>query len=278
MKLGDHFPYALLQLNQAQASQGLKTPEPKGWVPLRLYLFTLCIALCTSSQRQSLQLLPITLQSTSELMPHLLQVTVHTLQQGRQSGQPATSTGDCQDSHTHPHCTHTKAAALVPRATGCPRVMCHSTDNKRTQLLPTLLRCQRPTLRDGTECLVLDQGRFRQTEHTISRNGRQCRLDVRSLVPNCRQVDCGHDRCSLPSSTPQHWTSIPVGHAAMRPHSPPRHHAIHQTSSASRCWIMAPCCTYTLHTSDLQDRGHEQAEQKYSHSPQIPTLNKACTA
>jgi hypothetical protein len=36
--------------------------EPKGWGPLRLYIFTLCTTLCTSSQRQSLQLLPITLQ------------------------------------------------------------------------------------------------------------------------------------------------------------------------------------------------------------------------
>jgi hypothetical protein len=38
--------------------------EPKGWGPLRLYLFNLCIALCTTAHSDShySQLLPITLQ------------------------------------------------------------------------------------------------------------------------------------------------------------------------------------------------------------------------
>jgi hypothetical protein len=38
--------------------------EPKGWGPLRLYLFTLCVALCTTAHSDShySQLLPITLQ------------------------------------------------------------------------------------------------------------------------------------------------------------------------------------------------------------------------
>jgi hypothetical protein len=43
--------------------------EPKGWGPLRLYLFTLCIALCTTVHSDSHynQLLPITLHNKSAI-------------------------------------------------------------------------------------------------------------------------------------------------------------------------------------------------------------------
>jgi hypothetical protein len=58
--------------------------EPKGWGPLRLYLFILCIALCTSSQRQSLQLFPIILQAeTAE----------------SQQASPPTATWACRPAH-----------------------------------------------------------------------------------------------------------------------------------------------------------------------------------